>query len=81
MPIVRLPKGELRDEIRQPLYDTIDLDDATVLPAQFSFSQPFKESHLFDQICEQMLNLKLRFLSEYKVFALMLKTSDLETKT
>lgn len=37
MPIVRLPKGELRDEIRQPLYDTIDLDDATVLPAQFSF--------------------------------------------
>ena len=37
MPIVRLPKGELRDEIRQPLYDTIDLDNASVLPAQFSF--------------------------------------------
>lgn len=25
MPIVTLPSGELRDEIRQPLYDTVDL--------------------------------------------------------
>ena len=25
MPIVRLPKGELRDEIRQPVYDSEDL--------------------------------------------------------
>lgn len=26
MPIVRLPQGELRDEIRQPLYDTLQFD-------------------------------------------------------
>lgn len=28
MPIIRLPNMELRDEIRQPLYDTQDLDGA-----------------------------------------------------
>lgn len=32
MPIVRLPQGELRDEIRQPIYDTIDLDSTTTYP-------------------------------------------------
>lgn len=37
MPIVRLPNGELRDEIRQPLYDTIDIDDTVVLPTTFNF--------------------------------------------
>jgi len=29
MPIVRLPKGQLRDEIRQPIYDTINIPAAT----------------------------------------------------
>jgi len=29
MPIVRLPKGQLRDEIRQPIYDTINIAAAT----------------------------------------------------
>ena len=28
MPIVRLPEGDLRDEIRNPLYDTVDLTGA-----------------------------------------------------
>lgn len=28
MPIVRLPNGSLRDEVRQPLYDTIQIDAA-----------------------------------------------------
>ena len=28
MPIIRLPNGSLRDEVRQPLYDTIDIDAA-----------------------------------------------------
>ena len=28
MPIVRLPGGSLRDEIRNPIYDTIDIDAA-----------------------------------------------------
>lgn len=32
MPIVRLPQGELRDEIRQPIYDTIDLDSTVTYP-------------------------------------------------
>lgn len=32
MPIVRLPQGELRDEIRQPIYDTIDITPATTYP-------------------------------------------------
>lgn len=30
MPIVRLPNGDLRDEIRQPLYDTISIGGASV---------------------------------------------------
>jgi len=29
MPIVRLPQGQLRDEIRQPIYDTINIAAAT----------------------------------------------------
>ena len=37
MPIVRLPKGELRDEIRQPLYDTIDLANGVDPTGQQSF--------------------------------------------
>lgn len=37
MPIVRLPQGELRDEIRQPVYDTIELDDTVVYPFQQEF--------------------------------------------
>lgn len=32
MPIVSLPGGELRDEIRQPLYDTIQLEAGDTLP-------------------------------------------------
>lgn len=28
MPILRLPEGQLRDEIRQPLYDTLTIDAA-----------------------------------------------------
>jgi hypothetical protein len=31
MPIVKLPGGQLRDEIREPLYDTIDITDASVI--------------------------------------------------
>jgi hypothetical protein len=37
MPIVRLPQGELRDEIRQPLYDSVDLTDAAALPGTRQF--------------------------------------------
>ena len=36
MPIVTLPGGEVRDEIRQPLYDTVDLKNTT-LPGVYNF--------------------------------------------
>lgn len=39
MPIVRLPGGELRDEIRQPLHDTVDITAATPLPGVRTFFQ------------------------------------------
>lgn len=39
MPIVRLPGGELRDEIRQPLYDTITFDNASTVVGQHNFFQ------------------------------------------
>ncbi len=37
MPILRLPKGHLRDEIRQPLYDTLTIDAAESPVAVRSF--------------------------------------------
>lgn len=37
MPIVTLPGGELRDEIRQPLYDTVDLIAGDALAGTFRF--------------------------------------------
>lgn len=37
MPIVRLPGGALRDEIREPLYDTIDLTAGAVAQTTRSF--------------------------------------------
>lgn len=39
MPIVRLPGGALRDEIREPLYDTIDLSAGAVTEGTRSFFQ------------------------------------------
>lgn len=37
MPIIRLPNGSLRDEIRQPLYDTIDIEAAEAATGKRSF--------------------------------------------
>lgn len=37
MPRVRLPSGELRDEIRQPVYDTLDIQAAESPLAERSF--------------------------------------------
>ncbi len=37
MPIVRLPGGQLRDEIREPVYDTIDIDSSSTLNATRRF--------------------------------------------
>lgn len=39
MPIVRLPGGALRDEIREPLYDTIDLAAGAVTEGTRTFFQ------------------------------------------
>jgi hypothetical protein len=39
MPIVTLPGGELRDEVRQPLYDTVDLAAGATLAGQYRFFQ------------------------------------------
>lgn len=39
MPIVRLPGGALRDEIREPLFDTIDLTAGAVAPGTRTFFQ------------------------------------------
>lgn len=39
MPIVRLPGGALRDEIREPLYDTIDLAAGAVSEGTRTFFQ------------------------------------------
>lgn len=37
MPIVTLPGGEIRDEIRQPLYDTIELTGPTGIAGVYNF--------------------------------------------
>jgi hypothetical protein len=39
MPIVRLPGGALRDEIREPIFDTIDLTAGAVAEGQRTFFQ------------------------------------------
>ena len=37
MPIVTLPGGEVRDEIRQPLYDTVELQGGASLAGVYNF--------------------------------------------
>lgn len=37
MPIIKLPGGSLRDEIREPLYDTLDINNSDTIQAVRSF--------------------------------------------
>lgn len=44
MPIVRLPGGALRDEIREPLYDTLDLTAGAIAQTTRTFFASVKDS-------------------------------------
>ena len=79
MPIVRLPQGSLRDEIRLPLYDTVTLAAAeSPVGVRRFFSNVQGKSRARTNL-RQTTSLKPLSRTAFKVWLLMLRTFTLQT--
>lgn len=58
MPIVKLPNGSMRDEIREPLYDTIDLPAGAIAAQRRTFFQDIQGKSLVQTNLRQSKQLE-----------------------
>jgi hypothetical protein len=95
VPIVKLPTGELRDEIRTRLYDTKTYDAAATLPGSYNYfaavqGKPLAASNLRqNNLLETAVSFKVQALSldaqniydiNYRVMPLLMEASSMQLK-